>query len=288
MGARKRGEIKELCDLVHPKYGILTCVGEAHLDTFHSIENICNTKFELVESLPEDGVAILNKDDSNVKKYKIKNKCKVIWIGIKNNADVMAKNIKITSKGSTFDIYFADTKKTIKVETVLLGNKNIYNILSAVALASYLGVDDKLIEMGVSNINPIKHRLELKNMDNITILDDAYNSNPEGAKMACEVLGLMDGKHIAITPGMVEMGNKQEENNKEFGKQLAKVCDEVYLIGKKQTEPIYDGLMSKKFKKENIHICNSFKDAYNSAISDKKKKTILIENDLPDSYMEGK
>ena len=128
MGAKKQGEIKEICDIVHPKYAIITKIGEAHLEFFKSIDNICNTKFELVESLGKDGYAILNKDDSYQTKYKIKNKCNVIWIGIKNKADVVAKNIKITNEGTTFDVYFAKEDHTITVSTVLLGQMNVYNI----------------------------------------------------------------------------------------------------------------------------------------------------------------
>ena len=106
MGAFKRGEIKELCDLVHPKYGILTKIGTAHMESFGNQENIQKGKFELIESLPEDGVAVLNRDDELQVSYKLKNNCKVIWIGIDNDADVMAKNIKQTSKGMTFDCIF--------------------------------------------------------------------------------------------------------------------------------------------------------------------------------------
>ena len=106
--------------------------------------------------------------------------------------------------------------------------------------------------------------------------------------MALEVLDLMENKKVIITPGMVEMGDMQYELNKEFGKNISKVADEVYLVGKRQTEAIYDGLNEKKYNKENIFVCSSFKEAYNLAIKNtgNKKTTILIENDLPDSYTE--
>mgnify|MGYP003302331203 CR=1 FL=1 len=130
--------------------------------------------------------------------------------------------------------------------------KNIYNILSSVALAKELGLEDKYIIEGVKNIPPIEHRLEIKHINDITIIDDAYNSNPVGAKMAVDTLDLMPGKKIIITPGMIEMGSEQESLNREFGKQISEVCDLVYLIGKNQTKPIYEGLLSKKYPKENI------------------------------------
>lgn len=288
MGARKEGEIKELADLVHPKYGIITSIGEAHLETFGSIENICNTKFELIESLPEDGVAILNKDDKYQRNYKLKNKCKVIWIGIEKEADVMASNIKITNKGTCFEVAFKGEKKKLKLQTKLLGNKNIYNILSSIALAKELGVENSMIEVGVNNIECIPHRLELKQFGSLTILDDAYNSNPKGAENAVNALSLMEGTKIIITPGMIEMGEQQNKLNNNFGKQIAKVADYVYLIGEKQTKPIYKGLEKEKFDMKKVFVLNDFKKAYNEALEISGKKTILIENDLPDSYKEVK
>ena len=290
MGAKKEGEIKEICDIVHPKYAIITKIGEAHLEFFKSIENICKTKFELVESLGKDGVAILNKDDSYQRSYKIKNKCNVIWIGIDNKADVMAKNIKITNEGTTFDIYFAKDDHSVTVSTVLLGRKNVYNILAACALGNYFGLSDKELIFGVKRIEPISHRLEVRNIQNTTIIDDSFNSNPEGSKTALEVLSLMEGIKYIITPGMIELGDKQYELNKEFGRQIAKVCDKVYLIGKNQTKPIQDGLNEENYSEDNIKIFNQFKVAYNDIIktSGNKKSVILIENDLPDSFTEGK
>ncbi|MBR4230570.1 MAG: UDP-N-acetylmuramoyl-tripeptide--D-alanyl-D-alanine ligase [Bacilli bacterium] len=289
MGAKKVGEIKELADLVHPKYGILTSIGAAHLETFKSIDNICKTKFELIESLPSDGVAVLNKDDEYMVNYNLKNNCEVIWIGIENDADVTAKNIKVSNKGTSFDIIFKDSKEKIKANTILLGNKNVYNILASVALAKKLGVTNANIARGISNIAPINHRLEIKEYQNITIIDDAFNSNPVGAKNALDVLSLMDNQKFIITPGMIEMGEEEETLNYEFGKQIASVCDMVFLVGPKHTKPIYLGLKDENYDENDIIVVSSFKEGYQKAmeLAGNKKTNILIENDLPDSYTEG-
>ena len=112
MGACQEGDIKELCDLVHPKYGIITKIGVAHLATFGSRENIQKTKFELIESLPSDGIGILNGDDKWQRNYKIKNSCKIKWIGIDSeDVDVRAKNITLSPKGTKFDCYFKGDDK---------------------------------------------------------------------------------------------------------------------------------------------------------------------------------
>ena len=288
MGAFKEGEIKELCDFVHPKYGILTKIGTAHLESFGSQENIQNGKFELIESLPKDGTGVLNGDDELQVNYKLKNKCNIIWIGIDNkDVDVRAENIKMTHTGTTFDIVFKGDKNKYPFETKLLGKANIYNILAAVALGKHLGIENEQLKLGVKRVKPIEHRLELKKYGDINIIDDAYNSNPVGSSMALDVLKLMPGKKIIVTPGMIELGDREYELNMKFGKHIAEVCDEVILVGKEQTKPIYDGLIDEGFKEKNIHIINDVKIAFDLMRKLKDGETyVLLENDLPDIFNE--
>src|SRR5574344_385780 len=239
MGAFKQGEIKELCDFVHPKYGILTKIGTAHMDSFGSQENIQNGKFELIESLPKDGCGVLNGDDELQTNYKLKNKCNILWIGIDNkDVDVRAENIEMTYKGMSFDVMFKGDKTKYRFETKLIGTPNVYNILAGIALGKYLGINIDHLKLGVKKVKSIEHRLELKKYLDINIIDDAYNSNPVGSKMALDVLKMMPGKHIVVTPGMIEMGNLEEELNKTFGMQIANSADEVILVGESKTKPI--------------------------------------------------
>ncbi len=287
MGACEVGQIKELCDFVHPKYGILTKVGVAHLDSFKSEENIQKTKFELIESLPSDGIGILNLDDTKQVSYKLKNNCKIKWIAIDNkDADLVASNIKGTYTGMSFDIQFKGDNKKYKLETKLLGSANVYNILAAVMLAHELGMSMDEITRGVKGINTIEHRLEMKKLGNLNIIDDAYNSNPVGAKMAVETLGLMPGKKVIVTPGMIELKDQQYKLNFEFGRQIAKVCDHVILVGKNQTKPIYDGLMEEKYPSDKINVFDDVFEAFNIIRRMEKDTYVLLENDLPDLFNE--
>lgn len=288
MGACKVGEIKELCDLVHPKYGILTRVGLAHLETFGSEENILNTKFELIESLPSDGLGILNGDDPKQLSYKIKNNCSIAWIGIDNKkVDCYAKDIKLTYKGTNFKVKFKDLNEEYEFETKLLGRNNIYNILGGIVLGRHLGISIKELQKAVKGIAPIEHRLSMTKYYDINIIDDAYNSNPLGCKMALEVLNMMPGKHIIVTPGMIEVGAREDEVNFEFGCEIAKMVDEVILIGEEKTKPIYNGLIKEKFDKKKIHVLNDVMDAFPLMMNLKEKDTyVLLENDLPDSFNE--
>ena len=288
IGAVKRGDINKICKIIHPKYAILTIIGTAHLESYGSRENIKLTKFELIESLPKDGLAILNGDDKEQLSYDIKNTVETLWIGIDNtNVDVYASDIKLSHKGTTFNITFKGDSKKYKFETILLGKANVYNILAAVLLGKSLGMTIEVLQRGVKSVKPITHRLELKNNGSVHIIDDAYNSNPVGSKMAVEVLGLMPGKKIIVTPGMIELGIEQYESNRKFGTYIADNADEVILIGEKQTKPIYDGLIEKNFDKEKIHILNDVKLAFSLIEKLKDKETyVLLENDLPDIFNE--
>ena len=290
MGAYVKGEIKGLCNLVKPKYGILTVIGTAHLETFGSEENIIKGKFELIESLPSDGFAILNGDDPKQVNYELKNNVKVVWTGIENkNVDIRATNIKCSGKGTSFDVYFYKEKKPHKFETKLLGDHNVYNILSAIACGYELGISIEELQTAVKMVKPVEHRLELKRLGNFYQIDDAYNSNPTGAHNACKVLGMMPGIKVVVTPGMIELGEKEEYYNKEFGTQIAEVADYVVLVGEKRTKPIYEGLMSKGFDKDKIIVYNDVRKAYtfiNGLTMDKKDVYALFENDLPDTYNE--
>lgn len=288
MGAFRIGEIKQNCKLVHPKYGIITTIGEAHLESFGSRDNIMKGKFELVESLPSDGLAILNGDDEYQLKYKIKNNCGVKWIGIDNkDVDLYATNIKLSGSGTSFDCVFKGDKNKYNFNTKLLGKHNVYNILAGILLGRELGLSIDELQRGVSSVKTIEHRLELKKYGNINIIDDAYNSNPVGSRMAVEVLGLMEGTKIIVTPGMIELGDKQYELNKKFGEYISKVCDYVILIGKKQTKPIYDGLIENKFDDKKIFILNDVRDAFTLMNRLATKDTyVLLENDLPDLFSE--
>jgi len=283
MGAYKVGEIQELCDLVHPKYGILTKIGTAHLELFGSQENIQKGKFELIESLPEDGVGVLNKDDPLQVNYNLKNKVKILWIGIENDADFKATNINVTSKGTTFDLVIKGDSNLYPFQTKLLGYANIYNILSSIALGYELGLNIRELQSAVKSVSPVEHRLEIKKNGDVYYIDDAYNSNPVGSSMALDVLNMMPGKKIVVTPGMIELGKIEDEENTKFGEHIAEVCNEVILVGDKQTKAIQKGLENKKFDKEHLFIVDNVLEAFPLVNRLKGEETyVLLENDLPD------
>lgn len=294
MGAYVGGEIKKMCHLVKPKYAIVTTIGNAHLETFGTKEKICKAKFELVENLEPDGIAVLNKDDSyqvNYVKNNLKNKVKIIWVGINNkNADYNAVNIKTLKNGTSFDIIH--NNQSYSFTTSLLGIHNVYNILYSVALGNYLKINFNDMIREVRGLKAVEHRLELKKMNDIMMIDDSYNSNPIGAKNAIDVLKLMNGVKVVVTPGMIELGDKEDKLNYDFGTLIAKCADYVILIGEKRTINIKNGILDNGFDQNKIIILNRVKDAYNELVKIKlengnKEVFALFENDLPDIYSEG-
>jgi UDP-N-acetylmuramoyl-tripeptide--D-alanyl-D-alanine ligase len=289
MSAKEKNDIAEICDLVQPKFGLLTAIGPQHLETFGSMENIVSTKNELIRSLPNSGTAFFNLDDNYCRELMRLNNGKNIGFGISaKDATYFAKDIKIDSSGSTFTVCHTDGACET-FTTKLLGRHNIYNILGALTIAGELGV--KLHEMiyPIRQLNAVPHRLELKKIaENIFFIDDAFNSNPVGSKMALEVLGSMEGmRKIIVTPGMIELGNEEHRLNSQFGEAIAEVCDFVILVGKKQTLPIQEGLSNKNFPKEMVYIAKDFNDAKMKLTNILRTgDVVLFENDLPDNYNE--
>lgn len=288
MGAKQKGDIKEICDVVHPKYSILTAIGPCHLDTFKSIKNVENTKFEIIEALPQNGVGFLNYDNEIIRKRKVKGN--IVTYGINDSLlDCYASDIKISNKGTSF---YMNSRKygPIALNTKLLGRHNVLNITAACAVAIELGVEPESIRYAVSELASVPHRMELKPAPHggITIIDDAFNSNPEGAREALNVLGNFDSPmRILITPGMVELGEKEYECNFELGKYAAKNCDYAILVGIKRSVPLKEGLIAEGFNINNIAVVKNLKEALEKmkqiAVPD---SVVLFENDLPDNYEE--
>lgn len=286
MGAKYIGDIKEICDIVEPDYGIITAIGPQHLDTFKTIENVAKTKLELVDSLPDDtGIAFLNWEDENIRKAKITKKA--VKYGLSKKADYYADNVTISAKGSSFDVVMPGGRR-ITAKTKLLGRLNILNIVCGVAVADKLGLTEEQIKMGIKFIKPVEHRLELRpNPNGSIIIDDSYNSNVRGADMALEVLGTFrDMQKILITPGIVELGGKAYEINKALGKEATKHSDIIILVGEKQAGPILDGIKETKFPKDKVIVAKNLDEAIKHMYKLMNSNTVvLLENDLPDNYL---
>lgn len=284
MGADHVGDIAELMDFVHPVIGVVTSIGPQHLNTFGSQENITREKMKMIEMLPADGFGVLNYDNSFIRNYQIRNHVKVVTYGIHStDVDYRARDITYTSTGSEFTVVCKEG--SYHLETKLLGELNILNILSAVAVARHLNISWEEIAVAVSQMKQVEHRLQLKRINGYRFIDDAFNANPTGSKMALEVLGMMPGRRIIVTPGMIDLGEKQSEINYQFGTYMKGKADTVILVGKIQTEPIWRGLKDSGYDMKSVLVVDRVQEAFhyvytNATVED----TILLENDLPDAF----
>ncbi|MBO5868947.1 MAG: UDP-N-acetylmuramoyl-tripeptide--D-alanyl-D-alanine ligase, partial [Oscillospiraceae bacterium] len=286
MGARHVGDIKELCDIAEPKLGIITSVGPQHLETFFSIDNVKKTKFELADSLPEDGTIFLNMEDANIRDHMQTVTKRIVGYGLNPECDYYATDISASAKGTSFTVHTPkDESETFT--TRLVGAHNVINVVGAMAICCELGISLEKLKGQVRKLEAVPHRLQLIRRGGITIIDDAYNANPTGANAAIDALALFEGYRILVTPGMVELGDRQDELNKAFGAYAVKACDYVVLVGKKQTVSIYDGLVSAGYPEEKIYVAEDLQDAIARAYavdSLGQEKFILLENDLPDNF----
>ena len=284
MGATKLGDIKEICDIVKPKLGVITSIGPQHLQSFKNIENVIKTKFELADSVKQNGgVTFLNFDNEYIAKQRLDIEYKSY--GINNESlDYNAYNLVSSSKGLSFKMN--SLNEEIEFKTKLIGKHNIENITGAIAVANYLDVPMKKIVPKIREIQSVEHRLQILPHGNLTIIDDSYNSNPVSSKSALDTLAEFEGTKIIVTPGLIELGTDEEKYNFEFGEYITTVCDYAYLVGEKQSKAILDGINSKNFDKNKVFIVNTPNEAVKqiSSLNLDGNVTVLLENDLPDNY----
>ena len=287
MGARNVGDIKELCDIVKPKYGIITAISSQHMATFATIDNIKKTKAELAECMPEDGFMVFNGDNKEVMDIYEHTKCKKTYTCLNDKkSDFWASDIKIDTDGTTFMLHYKG-KDSARCVTRLLGEHNISNLLLCASMSKQLGLSLEEIASGINKVSAVDHRLQLiKSTNGVVVLDDTYNASVEGSERALGVLALFkSNKKIVVTPGLVELGSLERLENFNFGKKIAEVADEVIIVNKTNAQALEQGLLEAGFDKEKIHFAetlNKARDMMPSIVS--SGTVVLFENDLPDNY----
>ncbi|MEG1886840.1 MAG: UDP-N-acetylmuramoyl-tripeptide--D-alanyl-D-alanine ligase [Oscillospiraceae bacterium] len=285
MGAKKRGDIAEICRIANPSFGVITSVGPQHLETFKTLENVANTKFELADFVKKNnGKLFLNTDNELIKSKSAL--YDTVSYGTGDNCDCKAQNIKYSRDGISFDISFKG--ESFSLQSKLLGAHSALNITAAVAVALHLGVEKSDISFAVSKLTAVPHRLEMKPyIGGSVLIDDAYNANPEGCLEAVRILGHFEGmKKIIVTPGLVELGDREYECNRRLGEAAALCCDIIILVGAKRSVPLSDGAKSANFPQDKLFIAESFAAASKifAPLCD-NNTVILFENDLPDNYI---
>ena len=287
MGARYRGDIRELCRLVQPKFGIITAIGKQHLETFGSLEGVIATKGELMESLMPDGCCFFNGDDENCRAMyeNCTLKEKYLFGTAEEGLYLCACETEVGPQGSAFTLKTAEGESA-RCRTKLLGRHNIVNLTGAAACAYRLGLTLSEIAAGIAKVEPVEHRLQLI-PGAVTVIDDAFNANPVGSREALNVLASFPGRRICVTPGMVELGAEEAELNRAFGRHMAKCADIAIVIGKAHADPICEGLRQAGFPEACLVRAASLAEATEKLPAYTEPGcVVLFENDLPDNYRE--
>ena len=273
MGARKAGDIFELCQLVKPDYAIFTGVCEQHISTFGSLEAVFAEKSFILKSGVKKTVC-----GESLKEF-LKGEENVLFAGLSQ-----VENLRLDGETTRFS--FTLGGKSIVAETSLLGNAAAENILLAATLAFEMGVSAEEIERGISKLQPIPHRLQLLKSNGVYILDDGYNCNPKGAKEAISALQRFAGRKCIVTPGIVECGVLEEKINGELGEEIAKAdLDKVILVGDTLIGAVKSGYEQAGGDMKKIISVQTL-IAAQVALADWliEGDAVLFLNDLPDVY----
>lgn len=285
MGARKVGDIKELCNMVKPDIAVITGITHQHLESFGTIENVIKTKSEIIGD-NFSGDAFISSDNKHTLSIYENTTVRKYLAGITKteNSYLYGENVKITKDGTEFTLVFGDEK--VQIKTVLLGETAVQNVILASSVAVKLGFTLAEIASAVARLEQIPHRLQLiKGANGALVIDDGYNSNPEGAKQAVSLLKNFSGKKYVVTPGMVELGHAESGLNYKLGELLATVCDGVILVGRSGSLHIREGLLSKDYSLSNVYMVKNLDEA-KKVLEPllKEGDVVLFENDLPDIF----
>ena len=296
MGAYVEGEIDRICQLTPPDIAIVTEVGPQHLERFGSLENVREAKYELVKNLPADGVAVLNWDNPYIREMAAQGyPSKILTVSRElslaaaqeRNVTWIASQVDESLDGLNFTVLHVDSGEKAQITTHVIGEHNVTNLLLCIAIAHHEGIALRDIAMRIRSLQPAESRLVLQTTAaGITIINDAYSANPKGIVSALKILGMhKTGARLLITPGMIELGELQDDENRKLGLLAAQHATDIILIGKTQTEPIAEAIQSTSFDRSRLRVVETLQESvewYQHNL--KAGDTVLFLNDLPDTY----
>ncbi len=221
LGMSHPGEIAALAKIAQPEIGVVTNVAPVHLEFFKSVAEIARAKYELIESLPAGGTAVLNTDDEYVSQFGRDFHGKVVTYGLRATADVRVENIQPHgSEGSVFDVVVGGCRE--KAVLPLVGTHNIYNALAAVAVGLERGLSPSEAVGRLASLAPADKRGQVVQVGNITVINDCYNSNPKALEAMVDALAAMPGRRRIVVAGeMLELGPASEEMHRRAGQHMA-------------------------------------------------------------------
>jgi UDP-N-acetylmuramoyl-tripeptide--D-alanyl-D-alanine ligase len=241
MGMSHAGEIRALAKIAQPEIGVVTNIAPVHLEFFDSLAGIARAKYELIESLPLRGTAVLNADDEYVSQFGRDFKGKVITYGTGPTADLRAENVRSAgAQGSQFDVVTADGREPARLP--LIGEHNILNALAAVAVGLARGLSRPESVAALATLVPADKRGQVLQLGNITVINDCYNSNPKALHAMVDALAAMPaGRRIVIAGEMLELGPAGAEMHRAAGQHMAEKKIDVLVGVRGLAQAMVDG-----------------------------------------------
>ncbi|MHB1525742.1 MAG: Mur ligase family protein [Candidatus Dormibacteria bacterium] len=286
MGAYRPGEIAEISSFTHPQVGIVTAVGLMHLERFGSRQRIAQAKSELLAALPSDGFAVVPSDIAERDTLLRNLRARLVLVGTPGDRWWLEAE-ELTAIGSSFRLRGSEGEDAW-FQVPFHGRHLLADLLCALAVAAELGRPLEDLVERAAHLQGAPHRLQVSQAHGITIIDDAYNSNPAGAAEALRVMGALPGdRRVLVTPGFIELGSEQEQSMRELGRQAAAVCSHVILVGPRQSAPVARGLAEAGYPAERVSVVADLAGAQRLLPKVAGSgSVVLFENDLPDSYLE--
>lgn len=275
MGAYNRGGIKLLCDIARPRIGILTGINSQHLATFGSQKNIIKGKFELTDSLPLEGLAVLNWN-SELIKDNFKSSVGNIRYSVEGKGDVWAEDVKGGKEGISFRVVFKTGEK-FSLDVNVNGVHNVSNILAAIAVAKKLGMENENIVKRLKEMDSSVGGMRFRKVNGFDVIDATYSSNPDGIISHLDYLKNWKGKKVIVMPCLIELGSEGKKVHAEIGKKIGEVCDMAVITSRDYFKELRKGSEMKNivFAEDGEKI---FKKLYGFC---KEGDVVLLESRVP-------
>jgi UDP-N-acetylmuramoyl-tripeptide--D-alanyl-D-alanine ligase len=286
MGAFKTGSIRRLCQLTPPAAGIITAVGDMHLERFGSADEIVRAKSELASAVPAGGLLVVNADSPGavrIARGATHARVKLYGETSAENLDTRLEQVRFTRQGTSFVLRTREA--AFSCFTPLLGRPIILNIAGAVTLATAAGVNPELAIAALRTLKPVSNRLEVVEERGVTWIRDAYNSNQLGFRAALEVVAALPAaRRFLATPGVIELGREQFDVNRALSREAASVCDSTLVVAEANREAFIAGHRDAG-REARLVAVPSRTEAFRW-LKDRLKEgdAVILENDLPDLY----
>jgi len=286
MGAFKRGSIRRLCELTPPSAGVITAVGDMHLERFGSLDEIVKAKSELAEGVPPGGILVVNADSPGALRIaRSFPDRKVLLYGERSTEDLVTRveQIIFSKQGTTFTL--RTKERTYRCFTPLLGRPIILNLAGAFTLAAAVGMDPDVIIAAMRTLKPVANRLEVIEERGITWIRDAYNSNQFGFRAALEVASSLPvARRFLATPGVIELGGDQFDVNRALSKEAAAVCDTTLVVSETNRAAFEAGHREAGQEGRLVAVPTRTEAFRWLRETIKDGDAVILENDLPDLY----